>query len=313
MSTRIWTYLGALSCAALFCAASCQKDRVQEPGADRDSVKSPAEASRPINRSPSTEGRGSLPLDSWSPDTEAIFSIDVAQFRKSPVGGLVDSWLRTIAPSATGCGQDIVEHVSQMLVVTNSADKGKPLYVLGGLERSQANGCTSQPSVWLDDATLVVAPDWEQAALDAATTGTDHRTNPRVLAAISHLDTSAALWVAAATPADAKDWIEEFSEMRGTVVLDGGLRATFGLKFKDADKAASAAQEFERTVKQMPPFSTYFEDVRAYADGPWLQTSLVMSRKQLKRFSTDPMFSGMFPSPPEADVVVTVDQSSPVP
>ncbi len=298
MSIRTWTSVGALCCAALVCASGCQKDRLQEqePG-----------ASRPIVRRPSPTVRHLLPLDSWSPDTEAMFGIDVAQFRKSPMGELVDNWLRTFVSSPAGCEDDIVEHVSQVLVVMNSASSESPIYVLRGVSRSQAEGCTSQASVWLDDATLVLAPNSEQATLDAAVADKDRRTNPRVLAAVSNTDTSAALWVAAATPPGEKDWMEDFNELRGTIVLDGGLRASFNLKYRDPAKASSAAEDFERTVKDIPPFSTYFELVRAHADGPWLQTSMVMSRVQLERFSTDPMFSGLFPSPPETNLVVADD------
>lgn len=67
---------------------------------------------------------------------------------------------------------------------------------------------------------------------------------------------------------------------------------------------AASCQEFERTVKNMPPFTSYFELARAYADGAWLQTSVIMSREQLERFASDPMFSGLFLSPPKTDLVV---------
>ena len=224
-----------------------------------------------------------------------MFGIDVAQFRKSPAGGLVDNWLRTVA---VGCSDDLVEHVTQVLVVMNNTAAKQPTYVLRGVSRSQTKGCASHGSVWLDDATWVLTPDAEQS---------EGGTNPRLLAAISHIDTGAALWVASAAPSGAKEWTQEFDELRGTIVLDQGLRASFNLKYRDADRAASAAQEFERTVKDMPPFNTYFEHLRAYAEGPWLQTNIVMSRDQFERFPTDPIFSGLFPSPPPTPNVVAAD------
>jgi hypothetical protein len=290
MTSRAGTRFAAFSCVALLTATTaCQKDRVDESGAGESG------ASRPIAVQTTRHVGRPIALGSWSPRTEGLVGIDLVQVRKSPVGSLVDDWLRS-ASLAAGCGDDTIERTRQVLVVTNSEDKGEPLYVLHGVSRQRSKGCTVHASAWLDDDTLVLAPRWEQATLDAELAATDQHTNPRILAAVSHVDTSAALWLVAA-PADPKGWSQDFTELRGTINLDRGLRASFGLKFANQDSAASAATTFEQSVKEMPPFSQYFEVARGYADGQWLNAELVISAAKLEELSRDPIFAGLFPTP----------------
>jgi len=307
-STRIRSVLALLCCAALAGAAGCQKD---SPG-ERPGDEASQGASRPVvpGPGPSLGHRGSIALDTWSADAEAIIALDMAQLRHSPLGPLVDNLLRTTLPGTAGCGAAVVEQIDQLLIVSANSHESDPIYILGGVSRD-GGGCAKTPSVWIDDRTLAIAPNWEQRDFDDVAAGKRGKTNPGLLSVVETVDTHAAIWFAASKPADAGSWSEEFTELRGAIALDGGLRASFRVKFPSEERAATAATTFERTMETLTPFAQYLEDARARADGVWLEGRIIMSGDQLARLPSDPMFSGLFPQPSDPQVTIVEDPAPP--
>jgi hypothetical protein len=287
LSTTFATALAVLALAA----SGCEKKKDGAPGAPGSSAG--AGGAGAAAAVPSKTGFAVFPADST-----AIIGVNVASARSSGLwnkykGQIEQAIGGELAELRAACGIDPIAQ-AQTIIVGGKPQSNELVVVVKGFERAALKSCGEKMAAkegekltitdegnlskyemdgntvwaaWLDDTTVVMAPEQDKAYVEARAAGQNGLTeSAEVMALLKSVDTSAAIYLVgdatAAGPGAAM--MPGAKGMFASLRFTDGLAVDAGIRFDTAENAKTTTTMVSTQVQQVkgqlpPPFSTLAE------------------------------------------------------
>lgn len=289
--TLTTTFAAALAMLAL-AAGGCKKEDNKAPGAAGGGEASPAAGAAAAV--PSKTGFAVFPGDS-----QFVVGINLASARSSGLWAkykdrVEKELAEEFAELRTACGLDPIAQVQTIIAAGKPpAGAGEPdaVVVVKGLQRSALKSCGEKMAAkegkkltvteegnlanyvvddkniwaaWLDDTTVVVAPEKDKAYVTARAAGEGGLADgSELMALLKSVDTSAAVYFVADTAAmgPGSSMMPGAKGVFGSLKLTDGLALDAGLRFDTAENAKKMTEMVNQQVGQMkgqlpPQFKT---------------------------------------------------------
>ena len=286
MKRTLSTTLAAAVTVLALAASGCEKKNEGAAGAGAAGEKGAGAAAAV----PSKTGFAVFPADST-----AIIGVNVASARSSGLwnkykGQIEQAVGSELAELRTACGIDPIAQ-AQTIIIGGKPQSNELVVVVKGFERSSLKSCGEKMAAkegekltitdegnlskyemdgetvwaaWLDDTTVVIAPEQDKAYVEARAAGTAGLTeSAAVMSLLKSVDTSAAIYVvgdaSAAGPASAM--VPGAQGMYASVRFTDGLALDAGVRFDTAENAKNTTTMATTQLAQVkgqlpPPFST---------------------------------------------------------
>ena len=285
MKRTLSTTLAAAVTVLALAASGCEKKKEGAPGAPGAAGEKGAAAAVP-----SKTGFAVFPADST-----AIIGVNVASARSSGLwnkykGQIEQAVGSELAELRTACGIDPIAQ-AQTIIIGGKPQSNELVVVVKGFERSSLKSCGEKMAAkegekltitdegnlskyemdgetvwaaWLDDTTVVIAPEQDKAYVEARAAGTAGLTeSAAVMSLLKSVDTSAAIYVVgdatAAGPTAAM--VPGAQGMYASIRFTDGLALDAGIRFDTAENAKNTTTMATTQVQAMkgqlpPPFNT---------------------------------------------------------
>lgn len=285
MKRTLYTTLAATLCVALFAASGCEKKKEDGAGGAAGG-KGPAGAQAAV---PAKTGFAVFPGDS-----QFVFGINLASARSSGLWAkykdkVEQGVAEEFAELKAACGIDPIGQVQTIIAAGKAGSGGEPdaVVVMKGLQRGTLKTCGEKMAAkegkkltvteegnlanyvvddksiwaaWLDDNTVVIAPEKDKAYVSARAAGEGGLAEGSpVMALLKSVDTSAAIYFAADTAMMGPQaaMLQGAKGIFGSLKLTDGLAIDAGLRFDTPDNAKKMTELVNQQVGamkgQLPP------------------------------------------------------------
>lgn len=295
MKRTLYTTVAAALCALAFSATGCEKKKDEAGGgaAGGGGAKGAAGAQAAV---PSKTGFAVFPGDS-----QFVVGVNLASARSSGLWAKykdkVEAQMASeFAELREACGIDPIGQVQTIIVAGKQGGGGEPdaVVVMKGLQRASLKTCGEKMAAkegkkltvteegnlanyvvddkniwaaWLDDSTVVIAPEKDKAYVSARAAGEGGLAEgSAVMALLKSVDTSAAIYFAADTAMMGPQaaMMQGAKGIFGSLKLTDGLALDAGLRFDTPDNAKKMTEMVNQQVGamkgQLPPqFKTLVE------------------------------------------------------
>lgn len=295
MKRTLYTTVAAALCALAFSATGCEKKKDEAGGgaAGGGGAKGAAGAQAAV---PSKTGFAVFPGDS-----QFVVGINLASARSSGLWAKykdkVEAQMASeFAELREACGIDPIGQVQTIIAAGKQGGGGEPdaVVVMKGLQRASLKTCGEKMAAkegkkltvteegnlanyvvddkniwaaWLDDSTVVIAPEKDKAYVSARAAGEGGLAEgSAVMALLKSVDTSAAIYFAADTAMMGPQaaMMQGAKGIFGSLKLTDGLALDAGLRFDTPDNAKKMTEMVNQQVGamkgQLPPqFKTLVE------------------------------------------------------
>jgi hypothetical protein len=295
MKRTLYTTVAAALCALAFSATGCEKKKDEAGGgaAGGGGAKGAAGAAAAV---PSKTGFAVFPGDS-----QFVVGINLASARSSGLWAKykdkVEAQMASeFAELREACGIDPIGQVQTIIAAGKQGGGGEPdaVVVMKGLQRGSLKTCGEKMAAkegkkltvteegnlanyvvddkniwaaWLDDSTVVIAPEKDKAYVSARAAGEGGLAEgSAVMALLKSVDTSAAIYFAADTAMMGPQaaMMQGAKGIFGSLKLTDGLALDAGLRFDTPDNAKKMTEMVNQQVGamkgQLPPqFKTLVE------------------------------------------------------
>jgi hypothetical protein len=295
MKRTLYTTVAAALCALAFSATGCEKKKDEGGGAagGGGGAKGAAGAAAAV---PSKTGFAVFPGDS-----QFVVGINLASARSSGLWAKykdkVEAQMASeFAELREACGIDPIGQVQTIIAAGKQGGGGEPdaVVVMKGLQRGSLKTCGEKMAAkegkkltvteegnlanyvvddkniwaaWLDDSTVVIAPEKDKAYVSARAAGEGGLAEGSpVMALLKSVDTSAAIYFAADTAMMGPQaaMMQGAKGIFGSLKLTDGLALDAGLRFDTPDNAKKMTEMVNQQVGamkgQLPPqFKTLVE------------------------------------------------------
>ena len=295
MKRTLYTTVAAALCALAFSATGCEKKKDEAGGgaAGGGGAKGAAGAKAAV---PSKTGFAVFPGDS-----QFVVGVNLASARSSGLWAKykdkVEAQMASeFAELREACGIDPIGQVQTIIAAGKQGGGGEPdaVVVMKGLQRASLKTCGEKMAAkegkkltvteegnlanyvvddkniwaaWLDDSTVVIAPEKDKAYVSARAAGEGGLAEgSAVMALLKSVDTSAAIYFAADTAMMGPQaaMMQGAKGIFGSLKLTDGLALDAGLRFDTPDNAKKMTEMVNQQVGamkgQLPPqFKTLVE------------------------------------------------------
>jgi hypothetical protein len=294
MKRTLYTTVAAALCALAFSATGCEKKKDEAGGgAAGGGAKGAAGAQAAV---PSKTGFAVFPGDS-----QFVVGVNLASARSSGLWAKykdkVEAQMASeFAELREACGIDPIGQVQTIIAAGKQGGGGEPdaVVVMKGLQRASLKTCGEKMAAkegkkltvteegnlanyvvddkniwaaWLDDSTVVIAPEKDKAYVSARAAGEGGLAEGSpVMALLKSVDTSAAIYFAADTAMMGPQaaMMQGAKGIFGSLKLTDGLALDAGLRFDTPDNAKKMTEMVNQQVGamkgQLPPqFKTLVE------------------------------------------------------
>lgn len=295
MKRTLYTTVAAALCALAFSATGCEKKKDEAGGgaAGGGGAKGAAGAQAAV---PSKTGFAVFPGDS-----QFVVGVNLASARSSGLWAKykdkVEAQMASeFAELREACGIDPIGQVQTIIAAGKQGGGGEPdaVVVMKGLQRASLKTCGEKMAAkegkkltvteegnlanyvvddkniwaaWLDDSTVVIAPEKDKAYVSARAAGEGGLAEgSAVMALLKSVDTSAAIYFAADTAMMGPQaaMMQGAKGIFGSLKLTDGLALDAGLRFDTPDNAKKMTEMVNQQVGamkgQLPPqFKTLVE------------------------------------------------------
>ncbi len=295
MKRTLYTTVAAALCALAFSATGCEKKKDEGGGAagGGGGAKGAAGAAAAV---PSKTGFAVFPGDS-----QFVVGINLASARSSGLWAkykdkVEAQMAKEFAELREACGIDPIGQVQTIIAAGKQGGGGEPdaVVVMKGLQRGSLKTCGEKMAAkegkkltvteegnlanyvvddkniwaaWLDDSTVVIAPEKDKAYVSARAAGEGGLAEGSpVMALLKSVDTSAAIYFAADTAMMGPQaaMMQGAKGIFGSLKLTDGLALDAGLRFDTPDNAKKMTEMVNQQVGamkgQLPPqFKTLVE------------------------------------------------------
>ena len=287
MKRTLTTTLAATLCVVAFAASGCEKKKEDGSGGGAAGGKGAAGAQAAV---PSKTGFAVFPGDS-----QFVVGVNLASARSSGLWAkykdkVEQQMAEEFAELRTACGIDPIAQVQTIIAAGKPpAGGGEPdaVVVMKGLQRSALKSCGEKMAAkegkkftvteegnlanyvvddkniwaaWLDDTTVVIAPEKDKAYVSARAAGEAGLADGSpVMALLKSVDTSAAIYFAADTAMMGPQaaMMQGAKGIFGSLKLTDGLAIDAGLRFDTPDNAKKMTDMVNQQVGamkgQLPP------------------------------------------------------------
>jgi hypothetical protein len=287
MKRTLTTTLAATLCVVAFAASGCEKKKEDGSGGGAAGGKGAAGAQAAV---PSKTGFAVFPGDS-----QFVVGVNLASARSSGLWAkykdkVEQQMAEEFAELRTACGIDPIAQVQTIIAAGKPpAGGGEPdaVVVMKGLQRGALKSCGEKMAAkegkkltvteegnlanyvvddkniwaaWLDDTTVVIAPEKDKAYVSARAAGEAGLADGSpVMALLKSVDTSAAIYFAADTAMMGPQaaMMQGAKGIFGSLKLTDGLAIDAGLRFDTADNAKKMTDMVNQQVGamkgQLPP------------------------------------------------------------
>lgn len=296
MKRTLYTTVAAALCALAFSATGCEKKKDEAGGGAAGGGGGAKGAAGAQAAVPSKTGFAVFPGDS-----QFVVGVNLASARSSGLWAKykdkVEAQMASeFAELREACGIDPIGQVQTIIAAGKQGGGGEPdaVVVMKGLQRGSLKTCGEKMAAkegkkltvteegnlanyvvddkniwaaWLDDSTVVIAPEKDKAYVSARAAGEGGLAEgSAVMALLKSVDTSAAIYFAADTAMMGPQaaMMQGAKGIFGSLKLTDGLALDAGLRFDTADNAKKMTEMVNQQVGamkgQLPPqFKTLVE------------------------------------------------------
>ncbi|HEY8145607.1 MAG TPA: hypothetical protein VIG06_23160 [Kofleriaceae bacterium] len=296
MKRTLYTTVAAALCALAFSATGCEKKKDEAGGGAAGGGGGAKGAAGAAAAVPSKTGFAVFPGDS-----QFVVGINLASARSSGLWAKykdkVEAQMASeFAELREACGIDPIGQVQTIIAAGKQGGGGEPdaVVVMKGLQRASLKTCGEKMAAkegkkltvteegnlanyvvddkniwaaWLDDSTVVIAPEKDKAYVSARAAGEGGLAEgSAVMALLKSVDTSAAIYFAADTAMMGPQaaMMQGAKGIFGSLKLTDGLALDAGLRFDTPDNAKKMTEMVNQQVGamkgQLPPqFKTLVE------------------------------------------------------